>query len=273
MQLSQIIEGNKAFDNPGFWSRLGNILEEKDTLDYLSFSVNELLKHGDLVFLTAFGAEGCVLVDLLAKALKDLPKERIIKDLEELETHTKSHNKVGKFILANLDTEFQFKETLELKNKLEEKYSLPILLIKAKISKEQQEKDQPRLYETDPDQCCYIRKLKPLNKLLTGKLAWITSIRREQTAVRAKAKSFEYDHKFKLGKINPLIKWSKSDIWKYIHENSVPYNLLLDQGYDSIGCEPCTKPGTDRNGRWAGKDKIECGLHLQDNETGGEFMI
>jgi phosphoadenosine phosphosulfate reductase len=120
-----------------------------------------------------------------------------------------------------------------------------------------------------------MRKIKPLNKLLENKLAWITSIRRDQTDIRAKANSFEYDNKFKLGKINPLIKWSKSDVWQFIHENKVPYNPLLDQGYDSIGCEPCTKPGTDRQGRWAGKDKIECGLHLQDSDMdqGGEFVI
>lgn len=275
MQLDEFIKDDpETINAPGFWQRLGNVLEEKSTQDYLSFAINELLKHGDLVFLTAFGPEGCVLIDLLAKTLKELPPERIISSVKEFEEHSKSHNRIGKFVLANLDTEFQFKETLNLKAKLEEKYNLPILLIKPDITiPEQEEQYGKKLFETDPDQCCYMRKIKPLNKLLENKLAWITSIRREQTDVRAKALSFEFDKKFKLGKINPLIKWSKSDIWQYIHENKVPYNPLLDQGYDSIGCEPCTKPGIDRQGRWAGKDKIECGLHIQDDETGGEFMI
>ena len=278
MQLAKLTSNDpNAFQSPGFWSRLGNILEEKNTEEYLSFAINELLNHGDLVFLTAFGAEGCVLIDILSKALKSIPEDRIIRSIDELERHQQSHNKIGKFILANLDTEYQFKESLELKERLEEKYKLPILLIKPEISKEEQAKiyGTHNLYESDPDQCCYIRKIKPLNKLLSNKLAWITSIRRDQTEVRAKAKSFEYDFKFKLGKINPLIKWTKSDIWKFIHENNVPYNPLLDQGYDSIGCEPCTKPGLDRQGRWAGKDKIECGLHLQDSDLaqGGEFVI
>ena len=276
MQLDINIDDESILKNPGFWDRLGNIFEDKDSNDYLSFSLNELLKHGDLVFLTAFGPEGCVLIDLFSKLLEDFPSERIIWTLEDLEKHEKSHNKVGKLIFANLDTQYQFKETLELKDKLEEKYKLPILLIKPEeIDTEVYdiENSGKPMYETNPDQCCYLRKLKPLNKLLSNKLAWITSIRREQTEVRAKAKSFEYDKKFKLGKINPLIKWSKSNIWQYIHENKVPYNPLLDQGYDSIGCEPCTQPGTDRLGRWAGKDKIECGLHIQDDELGGEFMI
>ncbi len=275
MQLDKFIKNDsETIQAPGFWTHLGNVFEEKNTEDYLSFAINELLNHGDLVFLTAFGPEGCVLIDLLAKALEDLPKDRIISSIEELEKHSQSHNRIGKFILANLDTEFQFKETLELKEKLEEKYGLEILLIKPEITIPEQNKIYgDNLFETDPDQCCYMRKIKPLNKLLEDKLAWITSIRRDQTDVRAKAMSFEYDNKFKLGKINPLIKWTKSDVWQFIHDNKVPYNPLLDQGYDSIGCEPCTKPGVDRQGRWAGKDKIECGLHIQEDETGGEFMI
>jgi phosphoadenosine phosphosulfate reductase len=140
---------------------------------------------------------------------------------------------------------------------------------------EQDAKYGPDLYKVDPDQCCYMRKLVPLANLLQDKYAWITSIRREQTEYRASAQAFEYDSKFKLGKINPLIHWTKSNVWKFVHENNIPYNNLLDQGYDSIGCEPCTSPGEGRKGRWAGKDKIECGLHIQDSEMkqGGEFTI
>lgn len=241
------------------WNKLGEEFEDKTAKEILAFSLEEILPLGKIVFLTAFGPEGCVIFKLIS----DVFKESKIKAK-------------GNFLIANLDTGYQFTETLELKAKLETKYDLGIDLIQPKLSVvEQDSKYGVNLYERDPDQCCYMRKLVPLADLLEGKLAWITSIRRDQTEVRAKSKVIEYDKKFKLGKINPLLKWSKSDIWKYIHENQIPYNPLLDQGYDSIGCEPCTKPGIDRLGRWVGKDKIECGIHLQDSEQeqGGEFVI
>lgn len=227
--------------------------------EVLEYTVAELLKAGEILFLTAFGVEGCVVLKILAD-LRDSGK--IAKN---------------QFItIANLDTGYQFKETLELKAKLEESYGFTINMIQPALSvTEQDTKYGKDLYKTDPDQCCYMRKLVPLADLLQGKYAWITSIRREQTEHRANAQAFEYDSKFKLGKINPLIHWTKSHIWKFIHENNIPYNALLDNGYDSIGCEPCTSPGEGRKGRWAGKDKIECGLHIQDSEMtqGGEFTI
>jgi phosphoadenosine phosphosulfate reductase len=243
------------------WVDLGERFENSSAYEIIKYSVVELLEHGDVVFLTAFGPEGCVIFDILSK----------LRDEGSFENTTK-----GKFIIANLDTGYQFKETLELKTALETKYKLPVLMIEPKLSVKEQDLQYGKdLFKVDPDQCCYMRKLVPLADLLAGKLAWITSIRRDQTEVRAKAKAFEFDKKFKLGKINPLIRWTKSDVWKYIHENKVPYNVLMDQGYDSIGCEPCTSKGDERQGRWAGKDKIECGLHLQDSdmEQGGEFVI
>lgn len=255
------------------WQTLGAAFEEKSS-ESLEFALTELLKNGDIIFLTAFGAEGCVLFKMIAD-LRDsgkLNEELIVQNIEELNTKSKH----GRLAIANLDTGYQFKETLELKDALEKKYKLPVLMMEARLSvPEQDEKYGKDLYKTDPDQCCYMRKLVPLANLLTGKQAWITSIRRDQSSHRAKALAFEYDKKFKLGKINPLIKWTKSDTWKYIHEHQIPYNLLLDQGYDSIGCEPCTSPGEGRKGRWAGKDKIECGLHIQEEEMeqGGEFTI
>ena len=241
------------------WKELGEKFESSEAIETLRYSVTELLKEGDVVFLTAFGPEGCVIYHMLAQLLEQ-----------------GAFKKDSNLILANLDTGYQFQETLDLKAQLEEKYELEVQMIEPKLSvKEQDEKYEKDLYNTDPDQCCYMRKLVPLADLLAGQLAWITSIRREQTEVRAKAKAFEFDNKFKLGKINPLIHWTKSDVWKYIHEHTVPYNLLLDDGYDSIGCEPCTNKGEGRQGRWAGKDKIECGLHLQDSDLdqGGEFVI
>jgi len=273
------------------WKELGEKFESAEALGTLKYSVSGLLREGDVVFLTAFGPEGCVIYQMLNQLYIDgvIRDEDLISSIEELEDYetVKKHRDSisqsggsgltrGRLIIANLDTGYQFQETLDLKEKLEEKYQLKVLMVKTKFTIEEQDAKYGKdLFKTDPDQCCYIRKLVPLSELLSGKLAWITSIRREQTEIRAKAQAFEFDKKFKLGKINPLIHWTKSDVWKYIHEHKIPYNLLLDQGYDSIGCEPCTSKGEDRQGRWAGKDKIECGLHIQDSdmEQGGEFVI
>lgn len=273
------------------WTELGTKFEDAEAIETLNYSLEELLNQGDIVFLTAFGPEGCVIFEMLHRlylkgSIKDEDLINSIEELNDYELVKKHRDSVsqsgssakarGRLIIANLDTGYQFNETLELKNRLEEKYGLRVLMIEPQLSvKEQDAKYRKDLFKTDPDQCCYMRKLVPLSKLLSNKLAWITSIRREQTEVRAKAKAFEFDNKFKLGKINPLIHWTKSDVWRFIHENKIPYNPLLDKGYDSIGCQPCTSKGEGRAGRWAGKDKIECGLHIQDSdmEQGGEFVI
>lgn len=225
----------------------GKDLESKHPKEVLAFALNNI--SGDVVFLTAFGPEGCVVMAML----KELLDEGKITNAQ--------------VSIANLDTGYQFAETIDLKNRLEAKYGFKVNMFEPELSvQEQDEKYMKDLYKKHPDQCCYLRKVLPLEKLLKTKAAWITGIRRDQTEHRASAMAIEWDAKFNIGKINPLVSWTKSDVWKYIHENQVPYNELLDQGYDSIGCEPCTKPGQGRAGRWAGKDKIECGLHVQEQE-------
>lgn len=278
---TRIVRGNNFIPKVN-WETLGEEFENKNAKQIVEYSLTELIKSGDVVFLTAFGPEGCALLKIIADLVCEgkFPKDRIIDDVNGLnlqhanQIHVARQTDTGRLAIANLDTGYQFKETLELKEQLEQKYGLKILMMQPELTvPEQDTKYGKDLFTRDPDQCCYMRKLVPLAHLLENKLAWITSIRRDQTEHRANAQAFEYDKKFKLGKINPLIKWTKSDVWKFIHENQVPYNVLLDRGYDSIGCEPCTKPGVDRKGRWAGKDKIECGLHIQDEEVGGEFVI
>ncbi len=101
-----------------------------------------------------------------------------------------------------------------------------------------------------------------LGRSLDGAEAWITGIRREQGPTRAQAQPIEEDPARGLMKYNPLAQWSDKDIWRRISERSLPYNPLHDQGYESIGCTPCTRPGSGRDGRWAGTEKTECGLHL-----------
>lgn len=121
------------------------------------------------------------------------------------------------------------------------------------------------LWERDPDLCCDIRKIEPNRRALVGKQSWISGLRRDQSADRGDTPAVQWDAKFGLVKINPLVNWSEKQVWAYIFKYSVPYNPLHDRGYPSIGCTNCTKPvnpGDDpRAGRWSGMDKDECGLH------------
>jgi phosphoadenosine phosphosulfate reductase len=129
----------------------------------------------------------------------------------------------------------------------------------------------PRLWETNPDLCCALRKVEPNGRALEGKQAWITGLRRDQSSTRTETNAVEWDAKFGLVKVNPLVNWSEAQVWDYIRENDVPYNDLHDGGFPSIGCTNCTRAilaGEDsRAGRWSGSDKIECGIHVADDDA------
>ena len=113
-----------------------------------------------------------------------------------------------------------------------------------------------------PDASGVVPKVAALEQALTGVGGWITGIRRDQASTRAAAPKLERDEKRGIWKLNPIADWSEKDVWRYIHEHDLPYNRLHDEGYSSIGCEPCTQAGAGREGRWAGDDKTECGLHV-----------
>ena len=167
------------------------------------------------------------------------------------------------------DTEFLFSETYELMDRVEDKYGLKIERLYSELTPEEQERHHgPRLWASDPDQCCNLRKVEPLRRKLAGLDAWITAIRRSQTSERAGVQKVDWDPKFNLLKICPLADWSRSMVWNYVVENDVPYNPLHDQNYPSIGCTHCTRavqPGEDpRAGRWSGLGKTECGLHTPE---------
>lgn len=190
---------------------------------------------------TAFGAEGCVLLAMLSQI-------------------------DNRAFIFNLDTGYQFPETLELRERIMAKYGMQVHLVRAAESVEQMEaRFKGPIYGTDPDTCCNIRKVVPQKLAVKGYDAWISAIRRDQSPMRANAPIVAWDKRFEVVKVNPLAKWSKKEVWNYIFSNGVPYNPLHDQGYPSIGCQPCTHPvgaGDDeREGRWAGKSKTECGLH------------
>jgi len=195
----------------------------------------------EVALATGFGAEGCVLVDMVARID---PATRIFY----------------------LDTDLLFPETYALRDQLAERYGVRFERRSAVRSLEQQTlRHGEKLWERDPDLCCRLRKVEPLKQMLSGLRAWITAIRRDQSPARANAKVVDHDAKFGLVKVNPLAGWTRQQVWKYIVENDVPYNKLHDQGYSSIGCRPCTTAvqGNEdqRAGRWRGFQKTECGLH------------
>jgi phosphoadenosine phosphosulfate reductase len=166
-----------------------------------------------------------------------------------------------------LDTDFLFPETYALRDACERKYGFKPIGYKSLLTPAMQaEKYGEALWLSDPDQCCALRKVEPNQRALEGKRAWISGIRRDQSATRRDVKIVEWDTQFDLVKFNPLAAWTEDEVWDYIRDNRVPYNLLHEQNYPSIGCTNCTKPvapGDDpRSGRWQGFDKTECGIHL-----------
>ncbi|WP_448539556.1 phosphoadenylyl-sulfate reductase [Roseiflexus sp.] len=164
-----------------------------------------------------------------------------------------------------LDTDLLFPETYELAALAEQRYGIPIQRRRPALSLEEQERQEgPHLYARDPDRCCHLRKVTPLTETLRDYDAWISGIRRDQSNTRATVHLLEWNTRHNLVKINPLAFWSDRQVWTYIHTHRVPYNPLLDQGYPSIGCTPCTRPASASNpraGRWVGFAKTECGLH------------
>jgi phosphoadenosine phosphosulfate reductase len=190
---------------------------------------------------TGLGPEGCVVISMLAKI-----EPRVY--------------------VFNLDTGYQFHETLELREQIQQKYGITIALEKPDQSVEEYERlHGGPVYRVHPDRCCHDRKIRVLRRVASGFDAWATGVRRSQSPTRADTPIVKWDKKFGMVKISPLATWSKSDVWKRILDEQIPYNPLHDQGYPSIGCWPCTRPvapGEDeRAGRWSGTAKTECGLH------------
>lgn len=173
--------------------------------------------------------------------------------------------------VVELDTGLLFPETYETRDRLIERYGLNVERIDPRQSVEEQEATEgPALWKRDPDRCCALRKVEPLERALVGMEAWITGIRRAQSPTRANARMIELDPRGVV-KIQPLAAWSDEDCKGYLFAHDVPYNPLHDRGFPSIGCTHCTRairPGEDsRAGRWADAEKTECGLHLPAQES------
>jgi len=168
-----------------------------------------------------------------------------------------------------LDTHLLFDETHALKEELEERYDIHITAVPPSLGLDEQSSQYgPELWKRDPDKCCHLRKVLPLQQYLSDKKAWISGIRRSQGDARSRADIFEWDKKNDVMKINPLVHWSAEMVWDEIHKHDLPYNPLHDEGYPSIGCIPCTSKVDDgepeRAGRWKEMEKTECGIHLPE---------
>ena len=162
-----------------------------------------------------------------------------------------------------LDTGYHFPETIGTADASEAVYGLNLLRIRPKLTVEQQDQAFGKdLFATDPDACCRMRKVRPLEDAMRGYDAWASGVRRDETSNRSDARLVEWDDRKGKVKINPLVAWSQDQIDDYIAANDVLVNPLLSEGYGSVGCAPCTRPGSGRSGRWAGQNKVECGLHL-----------
>lgn len=217
-------------------------LESATPEEILTWAVD---RYGDKFSMaTAFGPEGMTIIAMLAKIS---PKTWVF----------------------NLDTGYQFKETLALRDKVAEQYGIEVEMLKPELTVFEYEKlHGGPLYEKNPNQCCGDRKLAVLRNAASGMHAWASAIRRDQSPDRSVAPIVGWDKKFHLVKISPLANWTKKHVWDRIVKEKIPYNPLHDAGYTSIGCWPCTRAvqfgEDDRSGRWSGTGKTECGLHTQD---------
>ncbi|MBY7143174.1 phosphoadenylyl-sulfate reductase [Virgibacillus sp. NKC19-3] len=216
--------------------------ELNDFMDVIKWAYQ--VYEDKITYACSFGAEGIVLIDLIAKV-----------------------NPLATVVF--LDTGLHFKETYSLIEKVKQKYPrLHIKMTKPDLSlKQQADEHGDKLWERHPNLCCHLRKIEPLESELSHVDAWISGLRREQSSSRKKTAYINKDTKFQRVKICPLIHWTWDDIWTYIKLNNLDYNELHDKHYPSIGCEMCTLPvqsGTQadaRSGRWANFEKKECGIH------------
>lgn len=227
--------------------QLNEKLQGKSSVDILEYIA--LHYPGTVKFASSMGAEDQVITHMLAKL--DSPME-----------------------IFTLDTGRMFPETYDLIEKTEARYKLKIKIFfpdAASVEKMVNEKGINLFYRSieNRKQCCGLRKIEPLKRALNGLKGWVTGLRKEQSTTRTNMMIVEWDENNQMLKFNPLLHWSEKQLWDYIKKNNVPYNVLHDKGFPSIGCQPCTRavaPGEDvRSGRWwwENPETKECGLHAK----------
>jgi phosphoadenosine phosphosulfate reductase len=209
-------------------------VEHLDAGEVLDLMVERF--HPRLTLACSFQKESAVILDLL---LRIAPDARVF----------------------TLDTHVLFDETYDTWRRVEERYGIEVEVFQGPSLGRQAALHGDRLWEREPDRCCDLRKVRPLDRALAGVDAWISGVRRDQSPSRAGTAKVTWDERHERWKANPLADWTEKDVWRYIAEHDLPYNPLHDRGYSSIGCTHCTKPGAGRDGRWTGTAKSECGLH------------
>ena len=221
---------------------LNRDLEGKSPQEILDYAFQQYFPK--IILACSFGAEDVALADMMLRINPDAA-------------------------LFYLDTDFLFPETYDVRDRIIAKYGLKahqVFQMKTVLTPDDQAKQYGEaLWSRDPDQCCNLRKVEPLGRILKNYSAWVTGIRRDQSPTRAKAGFIEWDQTWQLVKVNPLAAWSAEEVWAYIYRHDVPYNSLHEKNYPSVGCTHCTAPvmpGDDpRSGRWKNFVKTECGLH------------
>jgi phosphoadenosine phosphosulfate reductase len=172
--------------------------------------------------------------------------------------------------IVELDTHLFFRESYDTRERLVARYGLKLIRPEIITVAEQHRQEGPNLWERDPDRCCHIRKVEPLLAALEPYDAWVSGIRRDQSPSRAGTPKVQWSERYGAWKIHPLADWDEKRVWAYIAVNEIPSNPLHEAGYRSIGCIPCTRPTRpdeeERAGRWAGSDKLECGIHVEATE-------
>ncbi len=239
MELLRLPE--PPWDVPGAFDPINAQLDLMTTLDRIIWMVRAFAPK--LTLASSFGAEDMVLLDMWIQS------------------------GAAPIDVFCLDTGLLFPQTYDLIDEVQKKYGIQVHRATPKLDVSQQALQLgTNLWERDPDTCCRLRKVDPLSRHLVGYQAWMTGIRRDQTVHRRHAPLIGWDSAHNLVKANPLAPWTYTDVFDYLERHRVPFNPLHLQGYPSIGCQPCTQPVIDdhdpRSGRWQGKEKTECGLHL-----------
>lgn len=224
-------------------------LRDEDILTIIQWA-KDVFGEEEIAMTTAFGYSGLTLLDHVLKIMPDIK-------------------------LYFIDTGFHFQETLEFCNKLSKMWNLNIEILKPDLSKKELEKKLGKEpYKTNADLCCHYNKTEPLLRILRKHAVWLSGIRRDQSITRADIEILELDGRGVI-KLSPMAKWTRKQTWDYIRNNNIPYSPLHDKGYYSIGCEPCTKSidegGDERDGRWPFMQKLECGIHLNNDKNISDF--
>lgn len=232
--------------------------------------MSEARNEADLRDLAARGAaelDGAAAEDLLAWTDRHFGGHYVVaSNMQDAAlVHLAAETRPGVDVLF-LDTGYHFAETIGTRDAVESVYDVTVVNVTPELTVAEQDRTLGKdLFARDPHECCRLRKVVPLGRALSRYEAWVTGIRRVESPTRANAPLISFDEAFKLVKINPLAAWSDEDLQSYIEANGVLVNPLVEEGYPSIGCAPCTaKPveGADpRSGRWQGLNKTECGLH------------